>query len=276
MAVSRDPGRRNPLTHMLEEAFDALMRQAMFCLPGRVVAFDPATQLARVECGIQRVIDGRGATIPVIEQVPVCFPGDNGFHLFHQITDGQTEGLIHFSQRAIDTWLEQGGPVAPHETRVLSEEDAFFVPGVRSKPGAISAFKNDGVGLSNDSGSHYVHVRADGVTEVNAPGNVEVVSGGDVTVTATGNADVAAAAATVVAATNVDVEAPTINLTGVVNITGALNLTGPLAAVAGGAGGGGTLEGTFEVTGGDVIADGISLKGHTHPGGSGGTTGAPQ
>jgi hypothetical protein len=32
---------------------------------------------------------------------------------------------------------------------------------------------------------------------------------------------------------------------------------------------------TLEVSGGDVIADGVSLKTHTHPGDSGGTTGEP-
>lgn len=36
------------------------------------------------------------------------------------------------------------------------------------------------------------------------------------------------------------------------------------------------IKGTVTVTGGDVIADGISLKNHTHPGDSGGTTGRPQ
>ena len=41
------------------------------------------------------------------------------------------------------------------------------------------------------------------------------------------------------------------------------------------ASGGVTINGTVTVNG-DVVANGISLTGHTHPGDSGGTTGAPQ
>ncbi|MFX4154227.1 Gp138 family membrane-puncturing spike protein [Aliarcobacter butzleri] len=36
-----------------------------------------------------------------------------------------------------------------------------------------------------------------------------------------------------------------------------------------------TVNGNITVKGGDVVADGISLKNHTHPGDSGGTTGKP-
>jgi len=83
--------------------------------------------------------------------------------------------------------------------------------------------------------------------------------------------------------TSATVTSPTITLNGTVNINGNLNLAGALAAVPGpaGAGSGATLQGNFQIDGavnlvnGDIVADGVSLKGHTHPGDSGGTTGAP-
>lgn len=43
-----------------------------------------------------------------------------------------------------------------------------------------------------------------------------------------------------------------------------------------GAGGAVACSGGFEIVGGDVVADGISLQQHTHRGDSGGTTGAAQ
>ncbi|MGS4948067.1 phage baseplate assembly protein V [Meridianimarinicoccus sp. RP-17] len=63
--------------------------------------------------------------------------------------------------------------------------------------------------------------------------------------------------------------------------SGTLTVEGLLSYMAGmaGQGGGGptaTITGDISVTGGDVTADGISLKGHTHPGDSGGNTGSPQ
>ena len=65
--------------------------------------------------------------------------------------------------------------------------------------------------------------------------------------------------------------APTIQLNGPTRIAGTLTATG------GGGGAGGTMEGTFTIISGDLIADGISLKNHRHGGvttGSG-TTGLP-
>ncbi len=83
--------------------------------------------------------------------------------------------------------------------------------------------------------------------------------------------------------TSATVTSPIITLNGNVNINGNLNLAGALAAVpgSGAAGSGATLQGNFQILGsvdlsnGDITADGISLKTHTHPGDSGGTTGAP-
>lgn len=54
--------------------------------------------------------------------------------------------------------------------------------------------------------------------------------------------------------------APTINLVGPVRITGLLTCLG------GAGGSGGTMEGTFIITSGDIIADGVSLKTHVHSG----------
>lgn len=244
-------GRQNPLTRMMVDSFDNLMRQCMFCLPGRITTFDPETQLAQVECGIQRLRDGKGHTIPVIESVPVCFPGDNDWYFFHQITPGETEGLIHFSQRAIDTWIDQGGPVAPHEARMLTEDDAFFVPGVRSRPNVIPGFKNDGAGVSNYAQDTYAHFKEDGTVEVASAGDTTVDAGGAIKATAGTNITADAPNG------QADVTAPTINLTGSVNIVGSLSLQGPLTSSAGSDGEGASITG-------DVEADGISLKKHTH------------
>lgn len=165
---SDKPGSQNPLTMMMREAFDSLLRTMMVCLPGKVLSFNPDDQTAQVECGIQRVISGRGVTIPVIENVPVQFSGDGQWYFWHQVKPG-TEGLIHFSQRAIDTWLDHGGPAKPHDTRMFSAEDAFFVPGLRSRQGVIPGFDNSGVGLSSYDGATRVHL-TDGAITLSAGG----------------------------------------------------------------------------------------------------------
>jgi len=64
-------------------------------------------------------------------------------------------------------------------------------------------------------------------------------------------------------------------------VTGKLTVQGLLTYQAGMAGSGGTgttasIQGNVKITGGDLTADGISVKKHTHPGDSGGTTGPAQ
>lgn len=259
-------GQQNPLTHLASRAFDAMIAQCFFCMPGRIVAFDAETQLAQVECGIQRVVDGTPKTRAIIPNVPVHFAGDGQFYFWHQITPGETEGLIHFSQRAIDTWIDQGGPVAPHTRRVLAKEDAFFVPGVRSQPGKIPGFKNDGAGIGNYAGDTLVHLKASGDIAIEAPGAVTITAGGDATV----DCD----SAQVTAATGVTVDTPEAAFTGIVKCAG-LQFTAKLPSGSYMETDSGTLELQdigIQITNGDVVADGISLKNHTHTDSQGGTT----
>jgi len=71
-----------------------------------------------------------------------------------------------------------------------------------------------------------------------------------------------------VTATTVTVTATNTNITSLVNITGNTSITGNLAvagAISGTGGSGATIAGNVTVSSGDVVADGKSLKGHTHP-----------
>jgi len=156
-----ESGSQNPFTMPIREALEAWTYQLMVCLPGTVQEFDPETQLAQVRPDIQKTVKGEPFTLPTIIDVPVVFPGDGTWYFFHQVTPG-TEGVMHFSQRALDTWIDQGGPVAPNELRAFSEEDAFFQPGGRSRPSAIPDFPNDGAGISTYDGSTRMHLKSGG------------------------------------------------------------------------------------------------------------------
>ncbi|MES3577641.1 Gp138 family membrane-puncturing spike protein [Enterobacter cloacae] len=135
----------------------------MFCLPGKITGYDPDLQRAVVEIGIQRH-EGEGVfnTLPEIKHVPVQFAGAPGWTVFHELPAG-TEGLIHFSQRSVDYWLDQGGPVRPLDARMFDATDAFFAPGYRSRATCISGLPTDGIGLSNASGSVQLHLTDSGI-----------------------------------------------------------------------------------------------------------------
>ncbi|MCR5990759.1 hypothetical protein HKW65_06135 [Enterobacter ludwigii] len=153
----------NPFLTMLMQIRPQLLWDLMFCLPGKVTDYDPDLQRAVVEIGIQRH-EGRGVfnTLPEIKHVPVQFAGSPEWSVFHELPEG-TEGLIHFSQRSVDYWIEQGGPVRPLDARMFDATDAFFSPGYRSRATSISGLPNEGIGMSNASGSVRLHLSDAGI-----------------------------------------------------------------------------------------------------------------
>ena len=75
-------------TDVFRTAFLEQMKGVNTSIPGHVLSFNPATQRAQIQPGIQRVdINGAALNIPPIIDVPVSFPGDD-FILEHEITKG--------------------------------------------------------------------------------------------------------------------------------------------------------------------------------------------
>jgi phage baseplate assembly protein V len=130
---------------------------------------------------------------------------------------------------------------------------------------------SDGTVVEYDRAAHKLTAAVKGSAEISTDTALAASVGTDASVTAGGNIKAAAGGSLdATAATAVNISAPAINL------TGAVTIAGPLSAKPGAAGGGASVEGSMTVTSGDVKADGISLKGHTHSGDSGGTTGPAQ
>ncbi|ABS48144.1 MULTISPECIES: Gp138 family membrane-puncturing spike protein [Yersinia pseudotuberculosis complex] len=148
----------NPLYTTLMMLKQTMIHDLMIGIPGKVISYNSRLQRAVVECGIQRHIgDNQFITLPLIEHVPVHFSGSAEWTVFHELPTG-TEGYIHFSQRSIDNWLSQGGPVAPLDARMFNPSDAFFAPGYRSQQTVIAGLPTDGIGFSNKSGGVRIHL----------------------------------------------------------------------------------------------------------------------
>lgn len=167
---------------MLDRYFLERMKGVYTAIPAHVAAFDPATQLAQIELGIQRVdIDGKTATPPPIVDCPVLMPGDQ-WALEMQI-DPKCEGLALFSQRCIDGWVQTGGVATNPMKRFHDMQDAFFVPGMRPLPQALPEFQNNGIRLRNRAGTHWVWLKNDGtITLENGAGHIRMAPNGTVTI----------------------------------------------------------------------------------------------
>ncbi len=153
------------LTNLLQRSFIEMMKDVGTSIPGHILSFDPDTQLAQLQIGIQRV-DVAGTTFtppPLIECLVYVYGGDYTVEV--QIDPG-TEGIIFFSQRCIDAWNDTGGVANIPILRFHDFSDAYFLPGLRSQPNAISGHANNGIRLRNKDGSEYIWLKNDGTANI--------------------------------------------------------------------------------------------------------------
>lgn len=177
--------------HTLQERIARLLKTATgqslrddvrTSIPGHVLSYDPATQLAQLQIGIQRLnLNGDTFTPPPIIRCPVLIYGGAGGVVEVEIQPGD-ECLIHFSMRCIDGWRNQGG-VAPL-TRIerFREADAFAVLAPRSAPNVITDYSNDGIRVRSLDGQRYVWLKNDGTIDVrNESGEFTIDPAGTIT-----------------------------------------------------------------------------------------------
>lgn len=146
---------------LFKQAFAELMKDVGTSIPGHVLSFDPKTQLAQVQIGVKRVEnDGKQVEIPPIIGAPVFIYGGQ-FSVEIEVSKGD-EGLIIFSQRCIDGWVNTGGLANNPALRFHDFSDALFMPGFRSNAKALPSFENNGVRLRNNAGNQHVWLKANG------------------------------------------------------------------------------------------------------------------
>lgn len=153
-------------SQLFKRGFLELMKDVGTSIPGYFLSFDPDTQLAQIQIGVQSV-ENNGTTFepsPLIE-CPVAFFGGSEYFIEHQIDPGD-ECLVIFSQRCIDGWVNTGGVADNPIMRFHNVNDACILPGLRSQPNKIDSFQNNGVRLRNKAGDKYVWLKNDGTADI--------------------------------------------------------------------------------------------------------------
>jgi len=186
-----------------------------------------------------RVVDGRSIQLPEFTKVPPLFMQGGGSYTAHPIAVGDY-CLLVLTERCFDRWYSGSDFQDPAEFRMHDYSDGIAIVGINPLAGALTI--PDVIQQTGDT---------------NQDGNY--TQQGDRTQTGD---------QTIIGDLHVD---------GNVTVTGNITCQGTIAAgnYTGLAGGAMTASVSIETTA-DVVASGISLNSHTHPGGSGGTTGGPQ
>jgi len=133
------------------DALDALIQTHLadvrVALPAKVIEYDASKQKISAQPLIRQKHVKEDATneverLPVITNVPVCFPGAGAYAITFPISKGDTVLLV-FSDSSIDKWLSVGGDVDPNDYRKHSLSDAIAIPGLRSFKNASDQATDD-------------------------------------------------------------------------------------------------------------------------------------
>lgn len=148
----------------LRESFRILLRLVATGIPGYIVSFDSKTQYAQVQIAIKE-LDNETQTLVDSPLLIDCYVQNYGgkWSVETEIEQGD-EGMIHFSQRCVDSWLTTGGIADnPRPLQTHDFSDSFFYPGAaRSEPQRLQNYANNGIRLRNNEGTHYIWIKKNG------------------------------------------------------------------------------------------------------------------
>lgn len=158
---------KNSLSDAVNQAIENRLSAVHTSLPGRIVQYDAATQLAEVKPLIKRRYpDGTTESLPVITNVPVILPAGGGGLLSFPVRQGD-QVLLIFCEKSLDVWISKGGEVDPLDRRNFNLSDAIAITGLFSTNKAGLAESEDTI-LVNDAGAK-LNLNADGKLALGNP-----------------------------------------------------------------------------------------------------------
>lgn len=175
--------------------------------------------------------------LPLLLDVPICFPSAGGFSLTLPIVAGD-EVLVIIASRCIDSWWQNGGIGVPVEARMHDLSDGFAIPGPRSQPRVLPAISSVNAQLRNDLGTVYIEVTPAGIINLVAPAGINLTS-----------------------PAGINLISPTTTVSGTLVVDAGMAITGAVVPS------GGTLAITGAVAAsGQITTGGIGLSTHKHTG----------
>lgn len=253
----------NPLTEPIRAGARAALKEVNTVHTALVVSFDSQTQRAAIQIAVNRITPEGYKAHPVIDNVPVIFSGNNDYAMGFKI-EADIEGLLLFSQRDIDAFLESGVQVDPISKRMFALRDCVFIPCKIADTKPITNFRNDGMWIAKRDYSTFLHMKDDDTAEMTVKTfyiNGDIVHVGNHTQTGDfdqqGNRQIQGNTT----------QTGTVDNTGDVTITGNETVSGNVACAAMAASGeskAGSMK-ADSIDAPSVTSNGVVLDTHTHP-----------
>src|ERR1017187_3935962 len=128
-----DDLRTPSLADVVSRAIQQALKDTYVSCPATIQDYDPTTQTASVQpCLAKTFVDADGTVTskqqPIINHVPILFPGGGGFRIMWPLQSGDTVTLI-MSDQSMDIWKSAGGiNVDPLDERTHAISDAVAIP----------------------------------------------------------------------------------------------------------------------------------------------------
>lgn len=174
--------------------------QLRVAIPAIVESFDPEKQTVSVQPAITENIRvgeeaAKTARLPILTDIPICFPRAGGYSITLPIKKGD-ECLLVFADMCIDGWWQSGGVQDQMETRRHDLSDAFAIIGTTSQPQKVGDYSAENLQIRTDSRnivceldkeSGAVNILGANILTANISNKIDVKCDGDISIKAAGN-----------------------------------------------------------------------------------------
>ncbi len=159
--------------------FHALMSSVHTVIPGVIEKYD-GKRIGNVKPQIQKKLaDGTYLELPVIEEVPIIFPGATDFGMTWPLQKGDPV-MLHFAERSIEEWLNDGGEAKPEDARRFSLTDAIAIPGMYNLSEPFPESNNEDFMIIYKESS--IKILEDEIIELVSNSDINITGAGDINI----------------------------------------------------------------------------------------------
>ena len=142
-------------------------------MTGKIISFDPATQLAKVQPDFKPIHNGKPVDMPELEEIPVRFQKAGGFTITTPIKAGDKVALRPQS-RSSEEFHTGGDYSSPSDSRNSSLSDyEAFLDGGEPATDPIPNFNNSNLEIRTANGDFKIEMSEDGKFKIDgSQGNI--------------------------------------------------------------------------------------------------------
>jgi hypothetical protein len=230
------------LENSIREAIDNYMKDVHTWLPAIVTKVNKADQLVDCQIALKRKLGGKLVLLPTIPNVPIRY-WKTRFFAITIPPEVDDYVMLHFCERSLDVWMQEGGIRDPFDIRKFELSDAVAYPMLYPQTEKIENFNENDLELKTLTDNTKITIKKSEGIDIFTTGNV------------------------VVTCANVNVNCNVLTVsssTSNINAISGVNVTTPLTQVNGNLTVTGTITGeTIDATSSLTVAT-KEMSGHTH------------